>query len=276
MGLLLVLRDIGRLTDRAYLGKRESRPEAEADSKSFLTIRAFRRASGYNLVTSFGPSGNAEAGVTGRGDRAMSREDHTTIIQGCIDRLHAGDESARVALLDCAADRLRRLARKMLKDYPGVARWEQGDDVAQNALIRLDRALRAVAPPTAREFFRLAAAQVRRELIDLARHYQGPRGLGANHATRADRGDSANGVAMAAGAPETTYDPGRLAAWAEFHAAVAALGEADRELFDLLWYQGVTQAEAAALLGVTERTINSRWLAARVRLGDSVGGQFPI
>jgi RNA polymerase sigma-70 factor (ECF subfamily) len=206
----------------------------------------------------------------------MAREDHTSVIQGCIDRLRGGDESARAALLDCAADRLARLARKMLGGYPGVARWEQTDDVAQNALIRLDRALRAVAPPTAREFFRLAAAQVRRELIDLARHYQGPRGLGAHHATRAGRGDSADGAATAAESPDTTHDPGRLAAWAEFHAAVAALGEADRELFDLLWYQGLTQAETAALLGVTERTVNGRWLAARVRLGDTLGGQLPI
>src|SRR6516225_8499543 len=139
----------------------------------------------------------------------MARENHTTVIQGCIDRLRAGDESARAALLSCACERLKRLARKMLKGYPGVARWEQGDDVAQNALIRLDRALRAVAPPTARDFFRLAAAQLRRELIDLARHYQGPRGLGAHHATRAGRGESADGMAMAAESPETTYDPGR-------------------------------------------------------------------
>jgi RNA polymerase sigma-70 factor (ECF subfamily) len=206
----------------------------------------------------------------------MAHEDHTTVIQGCIDRLRAGDESARAALLGCAADRLARLARKMLKGYPRVARWEQGDDVAQNALIRLDRALRAVAPPTARDFFRLAAEQVRRELIDMARHYQGPRGLGALHATRAGRDGSADSAAIAAESPATTYEPGRLAAWAEFHGAVAALGEADRELFDLLWYQGLTQAEAAALLGVSERTVNSRWLAARVRLGDSLGGQLPI
>jgi DNA-directed RNA polymerase specialized sigma24 family protein len=159
----------------------------------------------------------------------MAREDHTTVIQGCLDRLGGGDESARAALLRCAAGRLARLARKMLKGYPSVARWEPTDDVAQNALIRLDRALRTVAPPTVRDVFRLAVEQVRRELIDLARHYLGPRGLGAHHATRAGRGDSAGGVAMAMGAPETTYDSGRLAAWAEVHTAVAALGEADRE-----------------------------------------------
>src|SRR5438477_525578 len=63
---------------------------------------------------------------------------------------------------------------------------------------------------------------------------------------------------------------------AEFHGAVAGLAEADPELFDLLWYQGLTQAEAAAILGVTERTVNTRWLAARVRLSDALGGQLPI
>jgi RNA polymerase sigma-70 factor (ECF subfamily) len=121
----------------------------------------------------------------------------------------------------------------------------------------------------------LAAAQVRRELIDLARRYQGPQGLGAHHATRAGHSDSADGLAMAAEWPDTTYDPGRLAAWAEFHGAVAALGEADCELFDLLWYQGLSQANAAKILGVTERTVNSRWVAARLTLHRALRGQLP-
>ncbi len=169
------------------------------------------------------------------------------------------------------------MARKMLKGYPGVARWEQGDDIAQNALIRLDRALRAVAPPTARDFFRLAAAEVRRELIDLARHYYGPRGLGAHHSSHAEHAESpANREARGAPAPDTTNDPGKLAAWSEFHSTVDSLGESDRELFDLLWYQGLTQADAARVLGVTERTVNSRWLAARVHLSDTLGGHLPF
>jgi RNA polymerase sigma factor (sigma-70 family) len=147
--------------------------------------------------------------------------------------------------------------------------------VAQNALIRLDRALRAVAPPTARDFFRLAAAQIRRELIDMARHYYGPRGPGAHHSSQTDRVGSAGSEPVPA-TPDTTYDPTRLAACADFHGAVETLGKDDRELFDLLWYQGVSQAEAATLVGVSERTINSRWLAARVRLNDALGGQLPI
>ncbi len=201
--------------------------------------------------------------------------DRTTEIQVRLDRLRAGDGAAIDGLLTIAADRLNRLARKMLKDFPGVARWEQTEDVAQNALIRLDRALRAVAPPTARDFFRLAAAQIRRELIDMARHHYGPRGPGAHHSTQADRAGPSDGGPLPA-TPDTTYDPGRLAAWAEFHGAVDSLSDDDRELFDLLWYQGVSQAEAAALLGVSERTVHSRWLAARVRLNDALGGQLPV
>ena len=36
-------------------------------------------------------------------------------------------------------------------------------------------------PDSTRAFFGLAAEQMRRELLDLARHYYGPEGEGANH-----------------------------------------------------------------------------------------------
>ena len=209
-------------------------------------------------------------------DRTLAHADQTTIIQGWIDRLRQGDDCAGAALLDCATARLARLARKMLKGYPGVGRWEQTDDVLQNALIRLDRALKTVAPPTARDFFRLAAAQIRRELIDLARRYSGPEGLGAHHSTCAGS-DSPDGSRAGAREPsDTTHEPGRLAAWTEFHRRIEGLPEEDREVFDLLWYQGLTQAEAATVLGVAERTVNRRWIAARLRLNQALAGRLPV
>jgi RNA polymerase sigma-70 factor (ECF subfamily) len=205
----------------------------------------------------------------------LVRADHTTVIQGWIDRLRAGDDSARTALQDCTCERLCRLTRKMLKGYPGVGRWEQTDDILQNALIRLDRALTAVAPPTALEFFRLAAAQVRRELIDLARRHSGPEGLDARYATWAGA-DDRDGSSVEVGEPsDTTYDPSRLAAWTEFHRHIEGLADEDREIFDLLWYQGLTQAEAATVLGVSERTVTRRWVAARLSLHRALGGQVP-
>jgi RNA polymerase sigma-70 factor (ECF subfamily) len=109
----------------------------------------------------------------------MAEETYSTMrIQLRLDRLRAGDASARDELLTMACERLRRLARKMLRGYPGVRRWEQTDDVLQNAAVRLCRALEAVHPASVRDFINLAAVQVRRELIDLARHYDGPEGAG--------------------------------------------------------------------------------------------------
>ena len=51
----------------------------------------------------------------------------TAQIQGWIDRLQAGDESARAQLLSTAIARLERLTRKMLRSFPRVKRWEDTD-----------------------------------------------------------------------------------------------------------------------------------------------------
>jgi RNA polymerase sigma-70 factor (ECF subfamily) len=162
----------------------------------------------------------------------------------------------------------------MLKGYPGVARWEQTGDVLQGTLLRLDRALRTITPPTARDFFRLAAVHIRRELIDLARRHFGPEGLGAHHASQA--GQNGSEVRSDARDPlDHTDDPARLMDWTEFHRQVDALEDAEREVFDLLWYHGLTQAQAAEILGVTERTVARRWLAARLALSDALDGEPP-
>jgi RNA polymerase sigma-70 factor (ECF subfamily) len=58
--------------------------------------------------------------------------------------------------------------------------------------------------------------------------------------------------------------------WSEFHAQVDGLPREERDVFDLLWYQGLTQAEAAAVLEISLRTVKRRWLAARVGLGAAL------
>jgi RNA polymerase sigma-70 factor (ECF subfamily) len=197
----------------------------------------------------------------------MAGEDTSVVIQGLIERLRAGDESARTELLTCSNDRFMELARKMFRGFPRLERWVESDDVAQGAVFRIERALREVELKTARDFFRLAATQIRRELIDLKRKYYGPLGPGTNQSSHAD---------AVASALAPTSDPINLAGWGEFHSAVDSLGDGDRELFDLLWYHGLTQAEVARLEGVSERTVSSRWLLAKVHLHDALGGLLPF
>ncbi len=199
----------------------------------------------------------------------------TVFIQACLDRLAKGDEAARGDLLECACGRLRNLARKMLRNYPGVHRWEETDDVLQNAVVRLHRTLQQVQLKTTRDFFAIAALNIRRELLDLARHYYGPQGLGKRHRSQAGASDSTGEALNAPGEAGMSTEPGRLAAWTEFHAQVEALPPEEKEVFGLLWYQELSQAEAAALLNVSERTIKRRWQTARLQLHDALNGQIP-
>jgi RNA polymerase sigma factor (sigma-70 family) len=191
----------------------------------------------------------------------------TERIEACLDRLRLGDFTARNELIAHACGRLQRLGHKLFADFAGLRRWIDAEDVVQDASIRLARALDSVAPESPRQFFRLAALQIRRELLDLARHYRGNQGVAANHASWP--GDSA------APLPEdrSSADPARLAEWTEWHERLAELPEEEREAAELLWYHGLTQHEAAALLDVPLRTLKRRWQQARLRLSAELNQQ---
>jgi RNA polymerase sigma-70 factor (ECF subfamily) len=200
--------------------------------------------------------------------------DRTTYLQECLSRLQGGEEAAREELLAAACRRLSELTRAMFRNYRRLRRFEETDDVLQGALIRLHRALKAVTPASLRDFYRLATTQVRRELIDLARHHFGPAGparyLDSAAPGAGDR-DDREGFDQA----DTSLEPSELAAWTDFHRQVEALAEEEREVFDLIWYQGLTFTEAAAVLGVSARTVTRRWQAANLRLHQSLRDFLP-
>lgn len=190
----------------------------------------------------------------------------TLQLQGCLLRMRAGDPAALDEVFRHLGDQLRRLARQMLRTHPAVKRWVETDDVTQGALVRLMRAVKDVQPNSMRDFFALAAQQIRRELIDLARHYYGPQGHGRHHAELSERnGDPA----------DRSADPSSLAEWCEFHTRIEQLPAEEREVVDLLFYQGMSQADAAALLDVSIRTVQRRWHAALLQIHDALHGQFP-
>ncbi len=200
----------------------------------------------------------------------MTRESQT-FIQGLIHRLKGGDLTAHDALLAYTLKRLTHMAQAMLRGYPAVHRWDDTDDVVQGASLRLYRALGEVVPPTPTDYFRLAAAQIRRELNDLARSRGGPHGIGRNHECHhPDRGPGPIGIAA-----DDTNDPALLAEWSELHRQAEMLPDELSSVFDLIYYQGLTQAEAAEVLGVSEATIKRSWREARLALHDALGGRLP-
>src|SRR5262249_55764967 len=155
----------------------------------------------------------------------------TSQLQVLIDRMNAGEADAHNELINHAAERLRKLTRKMLhQDFKRLRRWEGTGDILNNAVLRLMRALQAVPPITTKEFFQLATRHIRWELRDLARHYRD--NLSADGPMKGKR---ASDERPAREVSTTSGNPSRLAAWTEFHSAVDALPEGERDVFDLLW-----------------------------------------
>jgi RNA polymerase sigma-70 factor (ECF subfamily) len=179
-----------------------------------------------------------------------------------LDRLRSGDAGALNALLTHTERRLRLRAKQMLRGFPEVRRWEETDDVLNKALFRLTRAVRAEPPADARHYYNLAALQIRRELLDMAAHYTGPLGHGANHQT----GDSA-----VAGAVAPSEEPSSVAEWADFHRRVDTLPADQKEVFGLLWYQGKSQEEAATVIRQSVRNVKRLWQKARLALARRPG-----
>lgn len=183
---------------------------------------------------------------------------NTTQLQALLDE---GNDAAYGELLSIASTRFQKLTRKMLRDFPRLRRWEQTDDVFQTAALKLHRSLSEVKPESVRQFFGLAATQIRRTLIDLARHHYGPAGQAAKHHSGKDKDHKGS-----ADSPES------LASWAEFHERVDQLPDDEREVFQLLWYSGTTQREAAELLDISERTVLRRYCRAKLILRDTLHG----
>jgi RNA polymerase sigma-70 factor (ECF subfamily) len=201
--------------------------------------------------------------------------DHSNQLQNWLHRMCAGDRSAREALLRAILPQLERMTQQMLRRFPGVARWEQAEDVLNNALLRLLRALKEVQPTSVRDFLGLAVTQIRRELLDLARRHQGPLGLGARQVSLAKiLSHNASGMEIAdpLDEPEERDDMER---WQAFHEAVERLPTEERQVIELVFYGGWTQAEIAKLFQVNERTIRRHWQSACRRLHQLLTDQLP-
>jgi RNA polymerase sigma-70 factor (ECF subfamily) len=195
-------------------------------------------------------------------------------VAACLQQIAAGDLSARDRIIELCSDRLHSLAHRMLGRYPGVRRWEDTDDVYQNAAMRLHRALGDMRLDAPRSIMALAATQLHRELIDLARRHAGPSSYAANHGT------NVMPLAAADQGPDHYIDKSpdsdtNLDRWTLFHEAIANLPEDDREVFHLVWYLGADQKTIASLLDCSERTVKYRWRSAREAVRAALNGQPP-
>jgi RNA polymerase sigma factor (sigma-70 family) len=191
----------------------------------------------------------------------------------CLAGHAAGDETARDRIIELCADRLRTLAHRMLARFPRVRRWQDTDDVFQNAALRLHRTLGRLRPTAPSDLLALAVTHIERELMDLARRHAGPQSYAANHGTNmAPSTDHVADMLIVDDAAASDSDStDAIDRWTCFHAAIEALPAEQREVFRLAWYLGADQKTIARAVGCSERTVKSRWRAAREAIHRAVG-----
>ena len=198
----------------------------------------------------------------------MDEEPTTAVIQRYLDAL-PGDQAADPIirdLLDRAVGRLRLLCATFLhRSYPRLTQPPlnlETDELLGGVVAGLLTALRKVRPHTVRQFFALACQHMRWQLNDLARLLdERPTGAALPEA----------GVAVLAGSSDSCLSPdGR-----RMLAAIEALPEDEREVFDLVRIQGLTHAEAAGVVGVSEKTVQRRLNRARLLLAEQLADLRP-
>jgi RNA polymerase sigma-70 factor (ECF subfamily) len=197
------------------------------------------------------------------------RDQHDASIENCLGQLASGDDSARRVVIELASERLYRLTRAMFHQFPALRNWEETPDIHQRAMLKLYQALGDVRPENPRQLFNLAALQVKRILLDLARHYSPPPDGGQRHPVPASQ--SADADAIIQNKPmDESLQPGNLDHWTMFHEKISGLPDAEREVTMLLFYDGLGQSEVAELMQVSIRTVKRLWQSAKMLLRQSM------
>jgi RNA polymerase sigma-70 factor (ECF subfamily) len=199
----------------------------------------------------------------------MREEPTTVVIQRYLDAL-AGGAAAEPILrefLERAADRLRLLCSTFLhRSYPRLTQPPvnlQTDEVLGGVVAGLLTALRATRPTTVRGFFALANQHMRWQLNDLAR--------------RLDEQPVAAALPEAGvAAPPASTASGLSPDGRRMLGAIEGLPEDEREAFDLIGIQGLTYAEAAAVVGASEKTVQRRLNRARLLLAERLADLRPL
>ena len=180
----------------------------------------------------------------------MKEERTTAVVQRYLDELIGGAPAEPVvrALLDRAVRRLHQLCAALLfRSYPRLTQPPlnlQADEMLGAVVERLLRALREARPGTVRQFFALATQHMRWELLGMAQCLD----------KQPPAAELRDGLIPAPAASDTGLTPDAR----RMLAAIDNLPESEREAFDLVRIQGMSQAEAARVLGVSVMTVNRR------------------
>jgi RNA polymerase sigma factor (TIGR02999 family) len=185
--------------------------------------------------------------------------DEESSLNDLIHRATTGDDSALKQVFDAAYKDLRQLARARLSGSNRGALLDTTALVHESYLRFANAGTLSISDR--RHFIRYASHVMRSVIVDFVRE-----GLAER------RGGGALQVTLNTGIGDTT-----AAGEAEIlnvHEALEELGKHDArmvQVVEMRYFAGMTEAEVADALGVTERTVRRDWEKARLLLAASLG-----
>jgi len=173
-------------------------------------------------------------------------------ITGLLQSWSHGDDAALAALTPRVLADLRILARAyMRRERPDHSLQATG--LVNECYLRLLQT-RNIDWQNRAHFFALSARLMRRILVDFARSRQySKRGGGAEHVTIDEQ--------------QLVVEPGRdLVALDDALTALAAIDERKSQVVEMRFFGGLTNEEAADVLGMSAKTVMREWQLAKVWL----------
>ena len=183
-----------------------------------------------------------------------------TSLTDLIRRVHGGEAGALQSVFELTYDELRRLARNRLHTVERASVLDT-TGLVHECYLRLATA-KKLALEDRVHFFRYAGRAMRCVIVDMARG-----------ALRTKRGNGDRPLSLS-----TTLCESTVAAEEEVlrvHDALDDLAQVDPRLVQVVemrYFAGMTEADIAAALGVTDRTIRRDWEKARLLLAQALAG----
>lgn len=171
-----------------------------------------------------------------------------------LEAIDGGDATATEQLLPLVYDELRRLAaHKLACERPGQTL--QATALVHEVYLRLVNAEHRIRWKNSRHFFAAAAEAMRRMLIDQARHKRTQKAGGPRV--------QLSELEVEPAVPAADLD---LLALNESLARLESRDQRKAELVKLRFFAGLTNAQAANLLGISSSTADNDWAFAKTWL----------